>query len=292
MLSRNGVRRSIRISCVDRQQSYNDSEDAPHAGETAVKVAGKRTTRANETYQSLRTGILSGDIPAGSRLRTNELCSQFKVSLGAVREALTQLIAQGLVVSEAHQGFTASPVSADDLLDLTRVRIEIETTCLAWAIRAGTVEWESNIIAALHRLSRTHRAGDRIRPGAEWTEAHDKYHLALLATCDSPRLMGIRHQLYAQSERYRNLEISLPLNRDPEGEHQRIAEAAIARDVALATQRMREHLTLTANNVLKSIDGSRAAPRRSAPARKRAIAARAQSPAAAARAPRAVRTAR
>jgi DNA-binding GntR family transcriptional regulator len=257
-----------------------------------VKVAGKTTTRANETYQSLRAGILSGDIPAGSRLRTNELCSQFKVSLGAVREALTQLIAQGLVVSEAHRGFTASPVSAGDLLDLTRVRIEIETTCLAWAIRAGTVEWESNIIAALHRLSRTQRAGNRIRPGAEWTEAHDKYHLALLATCDSPRLMQIRHQLYEQSERYRNLEISLPLNRDPEGEHQRIAEAAIARDVALATQRMREHLTLTANNVLKSIDGSRAAPGRSGPARKRTVGARAHSPAAAARAPRAVRTAR
>jgi DNA-binding GntR family transcriptional regulator len=256
-----------------------------------VKVAGKSTTRANETYQSLRTGILSGDIPAGSRLRTNELCSQFKVSLGAVREALTQLIAQGLVVSEAHRGFTASPVSADDLIDLTRVRIEIETTCLAWAIRAGTVEWESNIIAALHRLSRTHRAGDRIRPGAEWTEAHDKYHLALLATCDSPRLMRIRHQLYEQSERYRNLEISLPVNRDPEGEHQRIAEAAIARDIPLATERMREHLTITANNVLKSIDGSRA-PRRSGSARKRAVAGRASASAGAARGPGTARAAR
>jgi DNA-binding GntR family transcriptional regulator len=226
-----------------------------------VLIAGKRTTRANETYQSLRTGILCGTIPAGSRLRTNDLCSQFNVSLGAVREALSQLLAQGLVVSEAHRGFTVSPVSTDDLLDLTRVRIEIETLCLTWAIRAGTVEWESNIIAALHRLSRTHRVGDRPRPGNEWTEAHDRYHLALLATCGSPRLMHIRHQLYEQSERYRHLELSLPVNRDPEGEHQRLAEAAIARDIPLATQRLREHLSLTANNILESITGA-PSPRR------------------------------
>lgn len=218
-----------------------------------MKIAGKRTTRANETYQSLRTGILSGAIPAGSRMRTNELCERHQVSLGAVREALSQLLAQGLVVSEAHRGYTVSPVSTEDLMDLTRVRIEVENLCLTWAIQAGTLEWESNIIAALHRLSHTRRLGDRSRPSAEWTDAHDKYHQALLATCGSPRLMLIRNQLYEQSERYRNLELSLPVNRNPETEHQRIAEAAIARDIHLATQRMRDHLTLTAANLLQSI---------------------------------------
>jgi DNA-binding GntR family transcriptional regulator len=220
-----------------------------------VKVSGKQTTRANETFQSLRTGILSGAIPAGARMRTNELCAQYHVSLGAVREALSQLLAQGLVVSEAHRGFTVSPVSAEDLLDLTRVRINIENLCLTWAIQAGTVEWESNIIASMHRLSRTHRLGERGRPSAEWTDAHNRYHLALLSTCDSPRLMHMRQQLYEQSERYRNLELSLPINRNPEAEHQKLAEAALARDIPLATSCMAEHLNLTANNVLASMPG-------------------------------------
>ncbi|MDP9083405.1 MAG: FCD domain-containing protein [Pseudomonadota bacterium] len=209
----------------------------------------------------MRTGILSGTIPAGARMRTNDLCAQFHVSLGAVREALSQLLAQGLVVSVAHRGFTVSPVSPEDLLDLTRVRINIENLCLTWAIQAGTVEWESTIIASMHRLSRTQRLDERGRASAEWTDAHNKYHLALLSTCDSPRLMQMRHQLYEQSERYRNLEHSLPVNRHPEGEHQKLAEAALARDIALATRCMAEHLNLTANNVLKSMPGH-CAPRR------------------------------
>ncbi len=226
-----------------------------------MKVSGKRTTRANETFQSLRTGILSGAIPAGARMRTNELCGQFHVSLSAVREALSQLLAQGLVVSEAHRGFTVSPVSPEDLLDLTRVRIKIENLCLTWAIQAGTVEWESTIIASMHRLSRTPRLGERGRPSEEWKEAHNKYHLALLSTCDSPRLMQMRQQLYEQSERYRNLELSLPLNRNPQAEHHRLAEAALARDIPLATRCMAEHLNLTADNVLKSMSGHPAARR-------------------------------
>ncbi len=242
-----------------------------------MKVSGKQTTRANETFQSLRAGILSGTIPAGARMRTNELCVRFDVSLGAVREALSQLLAQGLVVSEAHRGFMVSPVSAEDLLDLTRVRIHVENLCLTWAIQAGTVEWESTIIASMHRLSRTHRLGEHGRPSEEWTDAHNKYHLALLSTCDSPRLMQIRHQLYEQSERYRNLELSLPSNRNPEAEHQRLAEAALARDVALATRCMTEHLNLTASNVLKSIPGGHPAARRPKSVQKRGGTARASS---------------
>ncbi len=238
--------------------------------ENQVKVFGKQTTRANETFQSLRAGILSGTIPAGARMRTNDLCVQFQVSLGAVREALSQLLAQGLVVSEAHRGFTVSPVSTEDLVDLTRVRIQIENLCLSWAIQAGTVEWESTIIASVHRVSRTQRVGEHGRPSEEWTDAHNKFHLALLSTCDSPRLMQIRHQLYEQSERYRNLELSLPLNRNPEAEHQRLAEAALARDIPLATRYMAEHLNLTASNLLKSMPGGHhPAPRRPKPVPKR-----------------------
>ena len=255
-----------------------------------MKVSGKHTTRANETFQSLRTGILSGTIPAGARMRTNELCVQYHVSLGAVREALSQLLAQGLVVSEAHRGFTVSPVSAEDLLDLTRVRINIENLCLTWAIQAGTVEWESNIIAAMHRLSRTNRLGEHGRPSEEWTDAHNRYHLALLSTCDSPRLMRMRHQLYEQSERYRNLELSLPIDRNPEVEHQRLAEAALARDIPLATRCMAEHLNLTASNVLASMPGH-SAPRRPKSVQKRGGSVRA-SPAVRRRPPRPAGTSR
>jgi DNA-binding GntR family transcriptional regulator len=220
-----------------------------------VKVSGKSTTIAGETYQVLRTKILAAEIAPGTKFRTNELCTRFDVSLAAVREALTQLMGEGLVLAEAHRGYTVAPISIDDLEDLTRVRIEIENLCLAWSIEKGELDWESEVIAATHRLSRTFRSardgGDSTEPA--WAAAHDRYHSALVSACGSPRLLQIRRKLYDQSERYRKLEASLPRNRSPDDEHARITEAVLARDAPRATRLMKEHISLTSENILKAL---------------------------------------
>jgi GntR family transcriptional regulator, carbon starvation induced regulator len=225
-----------------------------------VKASGRQITRATEIYQSLRAAVLNGSIGAGLKLRTNRLCREFDVSLGAVREALSQLSAEGLVLSEAHRGYTVSSISPEDLADLTRVRIEIENLCLTWAIQAGTVEWESNIIAAAYRLMNTARMEDGVNSSDRWTVAHDNYHLALVSACGSPRLLQIRQQLYERSERYRRLELTLPRRRNFNEEHDQLAKAAIARDVPLATRLMREHISRTTENVMKALAESMKSP--------------------------------
>jgi len=220
-----------------------------------VKIAsnGKAITKTTETCQVLRTAILLGDLPPGSRLRTNVLTKQYAISLGSLREALTQLSAEGLTRTEAHRGYTVSPISIEDLTDLTRVRIGIETLCLTWAIELGNLEWESHILAASHRLANTARMVDRSSHSAQWAEAHGAYHAALVSTCGSSRLLQIRQQLYEQSERYRRFEITLPRSRDADDEHRRIADATIARNIALATRLMREHINGTTDNIIKSM---------------------------------------
>jgi DNA-binding GntR family transcriptional regulator len=233
-----------------------------------VKIAsnGKAITKTTETCEVLRTAILSGDLPPGSRLRTNVLTKQYSISLSSLREALTQLSAEGLTKTEAHRGYTVSPISIEDLTDLTRVRIGIETLCLSWAIELGNLEWESQILGASHRLANTARMVDRSSHSPQWAEVHSAYHAALVSACGSPRLLQIRQQLYEQSERYRRFEITLPRNRDADDEHRRIADATIARDIPLATRLMREHINGTTDNIIKSMQ-SRATGNRSNGAR-------------------------
>jgi DNA-binding GntR family transcriptional regulator len=218
-----------------------------------VKVAGKGMTISGETYQSLRAGILGGEIPPGGKVRTQMLCQRFGVSLGAVREALSQLMAEGLVIAEAHRGYTVAPISVEDLKDLTRVRVEVETLCLTWSMQAGKLEWESEIIAARHRLTKTYRVDERSEPSPQWIVAHDAYHTALLSACGSPRLLQIHKALYDQSERYRKIESALARNRNPDDEHNRLTDAAIERNVPLATRLLREHIELTTDNIIKTM---------------------------------------
>jgi DNA-binding GntR family transcriptional regulator len=204
-------------------------------------------------YEDLRADLLSCRILPGSRLKIQELCTRLSVSLGAIREALSRLTSEGLVVAEPQRGFRAAPISPEDLSDLTRVRIDIEALCLRRAIALGDVDWEARLVAAFHRLSRTpERApSDPVRSNDEWAAAHAAFHLALVEGCGSPWLLRLHSQLYDQSERYRRLSVSLARQARKIGdEHQAIMEAALGRDADKAVALVTAHMTETTNILL------------------------------------------
>src|SRR3546814_14557724 len=72
-----------------------------------------------------------------------------------VREALSRLDAEGLVISSNQRGFRIAPISIDDLQDLTSVRIDVEINCLKHSLRRGDLCWETNHVADCYRLSNT-----------------------------------------------------------------------------------------------------------------------------------------
>ena len=218
-----------------------------------VPSNGKVITKTNETYQILRNAILWGELPAGSRLRTNLLTKEYDISLSSLREALSQLSAEGLTQAEAHRGYVVTPISVGDVVDLARVRTVVETQCLVWAIENGTLEWESNIVAATHRLVNLARELDQEARPSTWTDAHAAYHAALVGSCGSLRLLQIRNNLYEQSERYRRLELSIPHDRNADSEHRLLAEAAIARDTPTATRLMHSHINRTTEFIVRAL---------------------------------------
>jgi DNA-binding GntR family transcriptional regulator len=206
-------------------------------------------------YEALRADLLACRIAPGSRLKIQDLCQQHEVSLGAIREALSRLTSEGLVVAEPQRGFRVAPISRADLEDLTMVRIEVESLCLARAIAVGTVDWEARLVAAFHRLSRMPErvASDPARSADDWAEAHAGFHTALVDGADSPWLLRLHAQLYAQSERYRRLSIPLgAMDRDVGGEHRAIMEAALARNTDRAQALMRRHIGATTTILLKA----------------------------------------
>ena len=207
-----------------------------------------------DAYERLRADILACRIRPGARLRINELCLTLGISLSAVREALARLTSDELVIAEPQRGFRAAPISADDLQDLTQIRVDIEGKCLERSIRAGSIEWESAVVASLHRLSRTpeREPADPSRMCEAWSAAHHEFHEALVSACDSPWLLRLRRTLYAQSERYRRLSVPLAENvRAIAAEHHAIMSAALARDGAAATALMARHLELTTEILLQ-----------------------------------------
>ena len=206
-------------------------------------------SKTQDAYERLRADLLTCRLRPGVRLKTNELCELLGVNLSAIREALSRLTAEGLVVAEPQRGFRVAPISIEELRDLTAVRIEIEGLCIARTISVGDIGWESRLVASFHRLSHTpeREPDDPTRLNEAFAVAHADFHEALVGACDSPWLMRLRSLLYAQTERYRRL--SVPLGRearDLNREHQGLMEAALARDVKLCQALMARHLDVTA----------------------------------------------
>lgn len=217
-----------------------------------MNVATSASSLTQSAYERLRADLLACRLQPGTRLNIGELCQTLSVSLSAVREALSRLTSEGLVVAEPQRGFRVAPISAEELRDLTQVRARLESMCLERAIAMGEVAWESQLVGAFHRLSRTpeREPADPQRMNEAWSVAHSAYHEALVSACDSPWLLRLRAILYAQSERYRRLSVPLAeISRDLNREHREIMEAALARDAERAKALLVQHFELT-NKVL------------------------------------------
>src|SRR3954467_10995280 len=113
------------------------------------------STRTADVYDRLRSRLLNGELEPGAKLKLAEFGAEFGVSLSVVREAVTRLAEQGLVQSSPQRGFRVTPLSVDDLIDLTRTRVLIETLALRESITHGDLNWESTVIARHHALQKT-----------------------------------------------------------------------------------------------------------------------------------------
>lgn len=204
--------------------------------------------------ERLRGDILDGALQPAERLRIQALTERYGIGATAIREALSRLVADGLVSSEDQRGFCVTPVSREDLLDLTQTRIEAEGSALRLAVQLGDIEWESYVLSAFHRLQRT-AAPTTPDLQAAWNVVHRQFHETLLSGCASPWRLRLCRILYDQSERYRSLAIhyTSEKNRDPMHEHRALMEAAMARDGELAVKILSEHFWKTSEIVLKAL---------------------------------------
>lgn len=206
-------------------------------------------TRSEQVYTQLRADILSGRVLPGTKLRFADLIERYGCSTSVVREGLTRLAEQGLVQSEPQHGFHVTPLSSDDLDDLTTARCEIEGLVLRMSIGNGDIAWESELVAAHHALERTSMKtdGDPVLMSEEWTHAHARFHHALLAACPNQRLRNMAFSLRDAAELYRRWSgpVGHDEDRDVKGEHRALVDAALRGDAIEAVRLLDEHLRRT-----------------------------------------------
>ncbi|TGP83889.1 FCD domain-containing protein, partial [bacterium M00.F.Ca.ET.222.01.1.1] len=95
----------------------------------------------------------------------------------------------GIVVDAQHLEAGLSSISLANLEEITVLREELEVFALRESMRIGDVEWEGNVMRALHRLHRTERDAARPETLERWEEFHREFHLTLISGCGKPILL-------------------------------------------------------------------------------------------------------
>jgi DNA-binding GntR family transcriptional regulator len=223
-------------------------------GESLADERPRSLTSA--VQERLRADILSTRLLPGQKLHIAGLAKQFSVSLAAVREALSRLVADGLVQASDQRGFRVSPVSPADLRDVTQTRVDIEGLALRRSIERGDAAWLASVeksFAALCAVPHTY-PDDPTHHYEEWVVRHRVFHRTLVNACGSQWLLGFRDVLHEQSERYRRLSIRDVSNvRDVEAEHAAIVEAALRRDADAAVAALARHFSTTMRFVERNV---------------------------------------
>ena len=226
-----------------------------NSAEIDIEENGPGVTLTNVALDRLRNDILRGAFTPSTKLRIEELKERYGVGGSPMREALSRLVAEGLVKSLNQRGFRVAPISADDLLDITETRQSIEGTAVVRAIERGDDAWEGSVLGAFHRLDKFLARGVPISEenGDDWEVIHSNFHRTLISACGSPRMIGFCHQLYDQATRYRSLLVDYNFeSRDLIAEHRDLLDAVLSRDADRARTMLEKHIALTADIILST----------------------------------------
>lgn len=209
-------------------------------------------TLASTLASRLRSAIVTGQLAPGEKLRIDHLRDQFGVSLSPLREALSRLGSEGLVLIEEQRGYRVPPVSEDDQRNITQMRSEFEIYALRQSIAKGDITWEAEVTAALYKLNRI----DRKKPEdiEKWEVAHREFHLKLISACGVPLLMQFCAALHDHSDRYRRLFLKVrPSDQRVPSEHKQITDAALAKKADVACDLLRKHIARAGANALEGL---------------------------------------
>ncbi|HEX8664159.1 MAG TPA: GntR family transcriptional regulator [Beijerinckiaceae bacterium] len=197
----------------------------------------------DRAYERIRADIIFGRLAPAARLRLDRLAQDYGASVSTLREILSRLSSEGLVVAEGQRGFQVAPVSGEGFRDVASMRLLLETHAIPMAFKAGDLEWESRVVAAHHKLASMERrmtAGER--QGTEvWKRYDREFHQALIEACGSQTLLDLYAGVFDQYLRYQMVAIVFR-GAIAAREHKLLLDCALSRDADRAREVLAGHV--------------------------------------------------
>jgi len=189
-----------------------------------------------EIYSVLFDKIISGEYPAGTRLKQEDIAREFKISRTPIRVVLQQLDQDGLIHLSPNKGAKVLPFTADEIEEIFEIRKSLELLCLDISAPALSMH-------KLLGLKKELLENIEIEEVEKLADMDARFHSYIIDSSGKKRLISMLNQLFRLLQKFRSLGY---LKKDTKEqaimEHIEIIDALCMRDTANAKVLMKKHI--------------------------------------------------
>lgn len=214
-----------------------------------VLKADTKVSAAQRIEQGLLQEISAGELEPGQRLDEAGLATRFGASRTPVREALSRLTAQGVLVAGERRGVFVARFSREELSQIFEAMHEIEAACARIASQRLNLLTRSEIEAAQAACVAAAEAGDR----TEYLRANETFHMAIYRATGNPYMAEIASEFRRRTGPFRAKKFE---NREDliqsAKSHRTLIADIFSEDSTTASKGMRDHMTTSFVEALKA----------------------------------------
>jgi DNA-binding GntR family transcriptional regulator len=240
-------------ACLRRRErdKVKPLNERPTSSTVSDGVArSERTSVSEQTYQQLRSMILSRELAPGTIITERRLAEAINISRTPLRAAISRLEGEGLIERVASSSVSIRSISIDELLEILVIRKLLESE--AAGLAAGRLE--PALLDRLRRESEGFVAAAEADFEAYWRH-DDALHNAIAEAAGRPLLAAFIRDLRGKGRMSQVLRMPRSFQTQAR-EHIAVLEALAVGDAARARGAMGEHLDAVRERVLGWLGGS------------------------------------
>ncbi|MEJ7706326.1 MAG: GntR family transcriptional regulator [Nocardioidaceae bacterium] len=211
------------------------------------------TSTVDRAAEEIRRALFAGQLAPGTPLREIALSEAMGVGRSTIREALGLLVAEGVAVRIPHKGVAVKELTADDVRDVSRARVALETAGVRRWRHATEAERQSVRNALADYATFAHQAADVPLDPAQLTESHLQIHRAFVGLTGSTRLLAAADSLSAEIRLgLAQLDRTRANVRDQVKDHRMLIELLESGDLRTAMTALDSHLAAAEASLLEA----------------------------------------
>ena len=206
---------------------------------TSLTIKDRPKSLVQIAQDAIRRGIIQKELKLGQPLKEAALARPLQISNTPVREALSLLKAEGLVVSVPYKGYRVFTLNQEELVAFCELRFTLEAQALRYGIERNPKELVQKLHGILLKMQKNQDESMR----EEYLNLDTLFHISFFKACQNDFLLGHYQKINSMIETMRHyISISNEATRKSLENHEAIVNEIDQGRIPKAIELLEDHI--------------------------------------------------